>query len=240
MSRNASPTNDTPGLAATRVRRPRIPWGSLAVAGLIAFGFWLWISPVYSFHPTCTYTVNARITADIEVDGEKLSATVVHQNSRSRGWISIMNSAGCKQRYGNALTFKLKDDRVLILPSRLCYRGQKAFPSSGDFDVLRACAGKNDGPDTAFMVDSATRPARWQVVTNGSDYRIIRMTATSTWSNPTDDIASIAPNLLKSEFKPDPQRSWTRSPEPLINWHRRYNRSLAPNGFEFEVRNESF
>ncbi len=233
MSRNASPTGDTPG--APRIR---VPWGSLAVAGMIAFGFWLWFSPVYSFHPTCTYTVNARVTADIEVEGEKLTATVVHQNSRSRGWISIMNSAGCKQRYGNALTFKLKDDRVLILPSRLCYRGQKAFPSYGDFDVLRACAGQQ-GSDIAFTVDSATRPSRWQVVTNGIDFRILRMTATSTWSNPTDDIASIAPNLLRAEFKYG-RNGWGKSPDPFIDFHRRYDRSLLPNGFAFEVRNESF
>lgn len=235
MSRDASPPGDNLGSP-----RPRVPWGSLALAGMIAFGFWVWLSPVYSFHPTCTYTLNARVTADIEVEGEKLSATVVHQNSRSRAWISLLNTAGCQQRYGNALTYRLRDDRVLILPSRLCYRGQKAFPSHGEFDVLRACAGHNQGPDTAFMVDSATRPGRWKVVTNGIDFRIIRMTATSTWRSPTDDIASIAPNLLKAEFKPDRQRSWSRSPEPFIDWHRRYNRSLPPNGFAFEVINESF
>ena len=150
------------------------------MAGMIAFGVWLWPSPVYSFHPTCTYTLNARVTADIEVEGEEVTATVVHQNSRSRAWLSIMNSAGCKQRYGNALTFKLRDDRVLILPARLCSRGEKVVPSYGDLDVLSVCAGQQQGPDMAFMVDSATRPSRWQVVMNGIDYRIIRMTATST------------------------------------------------------------
>ncbi len=234
MSRNASQPGDTPGAARTRV-----PWGSLAVAGMIAFGFWLSLSPVYSFHPTCTYTVNARVTADIEIEGEILSATVVHQNSRSRGWISIMNSAGCKQRYGNALTYKLRDDRVLILPARLCYRGQKAFPTDGEFDVLSVCAGQSQGPDMAFMVDSATQPSRWQVVTNGIDFRIIRMTATSTWSNPTDDIATIAPNLLKSKFNHG-QNEWGRSPEPFIDFHRRYDRSRPRDGFEFEVSNENF
>lgn len=206
---------------------------------MLAFGFWLWFSPVYSFHPMCTYEVNARVTADIEVEGEMLSATVVHQNSHSRRWISIMNSAGCKQRYGNALTYKLRDDRVLILPSRLCYRRKKSFPRYGEFDVLSSCAGRRDGPDMAFMVDSATQPGRWQIARNGIDFRITRMIATSTWSNPTDDIAAIAPNLLKSKFDYG-QNDWSRSPDPFIEFHRRYDRSRPRNGFQFEVRNENF
>lgn len=235
MSQEANP----PPNVMVASPRARVPWGLLCTAGMIAFGFWLWLSPAYSFHPTCTYTVNARVTAEIEVEGEKLTATVIHQNSRSRAWLSIMNSAGCKQRYGNALTYKSRDDRVLILPARLCFRAQQNFPRYGELDVLRACAGQQQGPDMAFMVDSATRPEKWQAVRNGIDFRIIRMTASSTWSNPSDDMASIAPNLLKAKFKYS-QNGWSRSPEPFIDFHRRYNRSRPRDGFDFEVRNESF
>lgn len=234
MSPNASQPGEKPASSRTRA-----PWGSLVLAGLIALGFWIWLSPVYSFHPTCTYTVNASVTADVEVGGEKLTATVVHQNSRSRRWISTMNSAGCKQRFGNALTYKLKDDRVLILPARLCQRGETAFPKSGELDVLRVCSGQRQGPDMAFMVDSATRPGRWKVIRNGIDFRITRMTATSTWSNPTDDIDSIAPILLRASFKYG-QNAWHRSPEPFIDFHRRYNRNRPLDGFDFQVREASF
>lgn len=232
MSRNASPQSRSPLF--------RVPWRTLTVAGMVAFGIWFVLSPVNSFHPTCTYSVNARVVADVEVGSETLTATVVHQNSHSRQWISIMNSAGCKQRYGNALTYRLKDDRVLILPARICARGVRAFSRFGELDVLSLCSGQNRGPDTAFMVDSATQPGRWKIVRNGIDFRILRMTATSTWSNPTDDIASIAPNLLKSTFKRDRERNWGRSPEPFIDFHRRYDRSRPRDGFDFEVINESF
>ncbi|KUO65028.1 MAG: hypothetical protein APF80_10575 [Alphaproteobacteria bacterium BRH_c36] len=213
----------------------------MAVVGLILIGFTIWRSPVYSFHPTCTYTVNARVIADVDIEGEKLSAAVVHQNSRSRRWIAMMNSAGCQQQYGDALTYRLSDDRVLIIPSRLCRAGERALAQDGQVDILRVCTGKEAVQGSAFMVDFATRPGKWRTVTNGVDFRIIRMTAASTWSNPTDDIASIAPNLLKSAFTYD-RNQWWYSPERIINFQRRYNevRHRPGNSFEFEVQYEKF
>ncbi len=204
----------------TRATGRRLPWGSLIVAGLVFFGLWIWFSPPNSFHPLCTYTVNARVSAEVEVSGEKLSSTVVHQNSRSRQWIAIMNSAGCKQRYGNALVYRLANDSVLIIPARLCSAAGKAFAASGHVDVLRSCTGGQARQDRGFIVNSATRPEKWRAATNGVDFRITRMTATSTWSNPTDDIASIAPNLLGAYFKYDRSRSitWSESPETVISY----------------------
>ena len=46
-----------------------------------------------------------------------------------------MNSAGCKQRYGNALVYRLANDSVLILPARLCYAAEKEFGASGHVDI---------------------------------------------------------------------------------------------------------
>ena len=208
---------------------------------MIAFGFWIWRSPVYSFHPTCTYTVNARVVADVEVEGERLSAEVVYQNSRSRQWLAQINSAGCKQHYGTALAYKTRNDHVLIVSSRLCYPAEQALARTGEVDILGVCIGKWADREPAFMVDSATRPSKWREAANGIDFRILKMTAVSTWANPVDDIALIAPNLLKSKFSYR-SNQWSKSPERLINFHRRYNevRHRPDNSFEFEVVNERF
>lgn len=71
---------------------------------------------------------------------------------------------------------------------------------------------------------------------HGEDFRIDSMTADSTWSNPVDDIASIAPNLLKSDFKFNRQQ-WSRSPEAILSFQRRYNERRHRPGqtYEFEV-----
>ena len=66
------------------------------------------------------------------------------------------------------------------------------------------------------------------------------MTATSTWRHPTDNIESVAPNLLKSEFKYDRARgiTWSESPETVIDYARRYDvkKKRPDKSFEFEVR----
>ena len=210
--------------------------------GLIVLSVAIWRSPVYSFHPTCTYTVNARVSADVEIGGQKLSSAVVYQNSRSRRWITMINSAGCTQLYGDALTFRLSNDSVLIVPSRICYHGEQELAKSGRIDVLSVCTGKQAHQDSAFIVDSASRPTRWQSVVNGVDFRIVSMTAVSTWDNPADDIATIAPNLLKSEYKYAPSSKWSQSPERVISFRRRYDerRHKPDQAYEFTVKNETF
>lgn len=235
MSPNARQSDEPPAS-----RRTRGLWGAMALVGLIVFGFWLWFSPANSFHPFCTYTVNARVTADIEVGGEKLTSTVVYQNSRSRRWIYELNSAGCKQTYGRALTYKLKDDRVLILPVKLCHEGEQDYISHGELDILRKCGGHPlHAPDMAFMVDSATQPGKWKIVRNGVDYRIASMTATSTWSNPSDDIASVAPNLLRANFNYGLGGEY-ESPEAFIDFFRRYDRDRSRSGFDFQLEKSNF
>jgi hypothetical protein len=219
----------------------RLSWRTIAGVGLIVFAVAVWASPPYSFHPMCTYTVNARLTADVEIGGQKLSSTVVYQNSRSRQWIAMINSAGCQGLYGTALTYNLANDRILIIPTKMCHDGARVLAKSGRVDVLSACAGKQAHQDRAFIVDSATRPTKWFAVTNGDAFRITSMTAVATWSNPTDDIASVAPNLLKSDFKYGRQQ-WARSPETIISFQRRYaeRRHKPDQAYEFEVNNERF
>jgi hypothetical protein len=216
MSRNA-PLPDEKQASSGR----RIPWGLLGIGGMLAFAVYIWRSPVYSFHPMCTYSVNARVTADVEIGGETHSAAVVHQNSGSRQWIAIMNSAGCKQDYGTALVYRLADDRVLIVPARLCYAAVKDYAKSGTVDILQACTGDQARHELAYWVDSATQPGKWRPASHGVDFRMTRMTAVSTWSNPTDDIASVAPNLLTSRFQYDQRITWANSPESILSYSRR-------------------
>ena len=80
---------------------------------------------------------------------------------------------------------------------------------------------------------------KWKAVTNGIDFQFASMTAVSTWKSPSDDIASIAPNLLKSNFKYGRQQ-WSNSPEKVISFSRRYSERHDKSGqaFEFEVENE--
>ncbi len=151
-----------------------------------------------------------------------------------------MNSAGCKQRYGNALVYRLANDSVLIVPARLCHGAQKEFAASGHVDILSACAGNQARQDRAYIVDSASRPETWRPATNGVDFRIVSMTATSTWRHPTDDIETIAPNLLKSYFHHDRSRgiTWAKTPETVIDYARRYDlkKQRPDKSFEFDVR----
>ena len=216
-------------------------WRMFSALGLTLLFLAIWLSPTYSFHPLCTYTVNARVTADVEIAGQKLSSTVVYQNSRSRGWISMINSAGCQQLYGDVLTFKLADDSVLIVPSQICHKGAEELERAGHVDILKACTGKQAHQDSAFRVDSATRPRKWYSATNGAVFRLNSFTAKISSKSPADDIASIAPNLLKSDFKYGHQQ-WSRSPEAIISFQRRYEerREKPDQHYEFEVRNERF
>jgi hypothetical protein len=235
MSRNSKPESTKPEATGSG-----LTWRSVAALGLLLSGFWIWLSPDNSFHPTCTYTVNARVSADVEVSGQKLSSEVVYQNSRSRKWIAVMNSAGCSQKYGNALVYRLANDSLLIVSARLCNAATREVARSGHVNVMSACTGRQAKQDAAFIVDSATRPSTWRPAFNGVDFQITRMTAISTWANPSDDIASVAPKLLLSKFEYGQPVSiqWGKSPEVLIDYWRRYDvRKQRPDrSFEFFVR----
>lgn len=222
----------------------RIAWSALIPVGLVLAGIWIWLSPPNSFHPTCTYTVNARVSADVLFSGKMFTAEVVYQNAHSRKWISIMNSAGCVPKYGNALLYKSADDKVLIVSARLCRSAVQEIARTGKVDVLQACSGRQARQDSGFIVDSATQPSAWRMARNGIDFQITRMTATSTWNSPADDIEETAPGLLTSKFEYGRSISvpWSKSPETLITHRRRYDaRRHRPNrSFEFEVRYEKF
>lgn len=214
-------------------------WALVPVIASGGLAFWYMFSPVYTFHLTCTYTVNARVSADVVVEGQQQSASVVFQNSRSRGWISIMNSAGCIQPHGNAIAFKLPGDRVLLVPARLCKKAIDVIDKKGSVDVLSACNDKNGYQNWAVLVDSATRPSRWRNLANGNEFTIRRMVASSTWDNPSDNIDEVAPKLLKSDFE-RANVKWNQSPERLVPYRRRAQHKARGEPFEFNVKFGSF
>jgi hypothetical protein len=214
-------------------------WALVPLITIGGFAFWYMFSPVNTFHLTCTYTVNARVTADIVVGGQVQSASAVFQNSRSRGWISIMNAAGCIQPYGNAMAFRPPGDRVLLVPAVLCKKAIEALDNHGSADVLSACNGKNDYQNWAVLVDSATRPSRWRNVTNGNEFTISRMVASSTWDNPSDNIDTIAPNLLKADLE-RANVKWNQSAERLLPYKRRAQSKTRGEPFEFNIEYGSF
>jgi hypothetical protein len=105
--------------------------------------------------------------------------------------------------------------------------------------VLTACNGKNDYQHWAVLVDSAARPGKWRNVANGNEFRISRMVASSTWDNPADNIESVAPNLLRSEFERAKVR-WNQSPERLLPFKRRANYKAQGEKFEFDIKHGAF
>ena len=112
-----------------------IPVGWLAFSYTASLFF-----PPYTFSAVCTYDLTYRLTLTIDVGGKQYTSEVVHQQSRSREWISVMNSSGCQQTYGTAVPFRLADDRLILLRSHICGAAQRQFrepPNYGKPNVGR-------------------------------------------------------------------------------------------------------
>lgn len=146
-----------------------------------------------------------------------------------------MNSAGCTQPHGNSIAFRLPCDRVLLVPARLCKKAIHIFDDKGSVDVMSACTSKHDYQNWAVLVDSAARLGKWRNVANGTEFKIRRMLATSTWDNPSDSIETVAPNLPKSQFERAKVR-WQQSPERLLPFKRRAKQKTQGEPFEFDIK----
>ena len=102
-------------------------------------------SPQYTFHPLCTYGEIYRLRASVDIDGETYSSEVVRQTSKSRDWIYNLNSAGCGATHGLALSFRLRDNRVVLLRATLCRDGAEALNKARKIDVSQQDQTR-DGP----------------------------------------------------------------------------------------------
>lgn len=164
-----------------------IGWiGIVAVAYAVLFVIYK-RTPPYTFNPFCTYDLTYRLNVTIEADGQQYSSEVVRQLSRSRRWISEMN-AGCQQTRGTALSFRLANNRLVLIGSWICPKGQLAFDDTlygykypGNFvqamrenrrvDLTSLCVSLHrDRPPSvfsyfgydAFIIDDADNPTRWK------------------------------------------------------------------------------
>jgi hypothetical protein len=111
-----------------------LPRRLMVMAGLgvvIAGAYWYF--PPNTFHPFCTYDLTYRLNATIDVGGRQYSSQVVFQNSHSRRWIEVMNSAGCLPKYGTALPFRLADDRLILLRTGICPTAKNRLSRTDNF-----------------------------------------------------------------------------------------------------------
>jgi hypothetical protein len=223
---------------------------ALAAAAVIVTG--LWLTPPYTFDPFCTYDLSYRLNARIEVDGKQYSSEVTRQNSRSKQWVQVMNSAGCQQTYGTALSFRLADNRAVLIGTQICSDAEKKFADPSyeypptyiqamrerrTIDPVPSCRGTFQGmanPQSqphGFVVDNADQPARWEAFRFGeklrssdSVIRLVSATAQAMDVRPTDDLEKVAPGVLKTSFE---YKEWWNSPERIVDFHRRNSKGMT-------------
>jgi hypothetical protein len=199
----------------------------LVVLGAIAT---LWFGRA-TLDPFCTYRLNARIEATIEVGDKLYHSNAIYRASQSRDWISPINSGGCTETDGTALVFKLDNDAVILVPNGLCQRAENVFKATGRSDVVADCQGKPRPDGDAFALDSGTAPTLWQPIAWGGDVKLIAMKAERSFGSPKDLLEQNAPGVLDAGFVYD--GNWWQSPERVIPFDRRYNKDEP---YRFQVR----
>ncbi|MBY3179972.1 hypothetical protein HFO27_36680 [Rhizobium leguminosarum] len=189
---------------------------------LIGIGFVYWTSPPTTLNPLCTYTSQYELRGTIKVGDEVLQSTVYRQRSMSRRWVATINYAGCQQQYGMVLSFKARDGRVFLVPTELCALAERVLLDIGKVDVLRICNAKladklsKQSEKYGFVVSTADNPTSWspfELAGNGP-ITIVSMLATATKKWPADDLDSVAPSLLKTQFIYG--SNWWHSPERFV------------------------
>lgn len=194
--------------------------------GVLAF----WALPPNTLDPFCTYRSQYRLDAVLQVGNELLASTVFVQESHSRHWVSQMNSAGCVQRYGKALSFRSLDDRVFLIHSDICRSVEQL--SEFQVDVIEHCSRNWPNEPIGFIVDNATKPTTWKpfnFLKGDQDVKLVSMKASPTLWHPSDDLQNTAPNILKSSFATNNPNGWWNSPERILNRRR-------GNNIKFHVR----
>jgi hypothetical protein len=202
-------------------------------------------SPPYTFDLTCTYDLTYRLSATIELGGERYSSEVVHQRSQSRKWLSVMNSGGCPQTYGTALSFRLADQRLILVGSEICSAALRKLAGSlydndafatamvqhRKLDLMPLCTGIGEPRPRerdlyeGFLIDNADHPAWWggfkfDSTLPDSDQTIHLVSARIEAADisPSDNLQETAPAVLETEFGFD---TWWNSPERIVSFNRR-------------------
>lgn len=221
----------------------------------VAFGLMLAFyeqAPPYTFNPFCTYDLTYRLNVVLEAEGQQYSSEVVHQLSRSRRWIAEMNSAGCQQTHGTALSFRLANNRLVLISSTICPNAQRAFDATpygynppGSFaqamrehrrvDLTPLCVSVHrDRPRSAFdyseydgfLIDDADDPARWKgfKLDAASSNADEHLRIVSAFAEAADDLPKDElDNVAPAVLKTTfKYEDWWNSPEKILSFSRRY------------------
>jgi hypothetical protein len=165
-------------------------WLIASGAGLAVIGYGLLTAkPADTLGLLCTYDIAYRVQATIQVGDETQTAEVIFRETSSSRWIAQMNSAGCLPTHGTAIAYRLADNRVVLVESRICTEAKRAFAdprslysnSPGpdylvatqkqvEIDLGKFCVGlggnrNRGGANTTwdgYLIDDADRPTRWE------------------------------------------------------------------------------
>jgi hypothetical protein len=186
---------------------------------LICFGVAYWASPPTTLNPFCTYVSQYELQGTIRVGDEVLQSTVYRQRTMSRRWVSTIG--GCMPQYGTLLSFKARNGRVFLVPTELCPLAERVLLDIGKVDVARMCnakLGKLSRPreEYGYVVSTAGNPTSWSPfeLAGNSPITVVSMVAVVTKKWPSDDLETLAPNLLKTQFVFD--SSWWNSPARFL------------------------
>ena len=123
--------------------------------------------------------------------------------------------AGTHQNYiYNDFVDAMRERRKVDVAS-FCIGVSKEKPQRGSYYKVQG-----------FVIDNADNPARWRGLTFdlndvADDFRIVSAVAEAFDGKPEDQLATVAPAILKTQFKyRDPD--WGNSPEAMIDFFRRY------------------
>ena len=225
--------------APSHIKRSLRLSGILTIAcGLIFAGFYLYASaPPHTFNPFCTYSIAYRLNVTIETGGKQYSSTVTRKFSRARQkWMDWINP-WCQQPLGTALAFRLDDNRLVLMATRICPKAKYAKDDFTDamntkrkVDVASSCRGVvHDQPPTypapvyqAFVIDNAEHPAWYRGLAFDANnvarsFRIVSAEAMASYVGSEDQLDKVAPAILKTSFN----GNWSESPERLIDFFRR-------------------
>jgi hypothetical protein len=180
------------------------------------------------FDPLCTYRLNAKVDATIEVGGKLYSSNAIYRASQSREWIAPLNMTGCIETHGHLLVFKLESDAIVLVPIRLCPNAENVFRAAGKSDVVADCENK-PGPDRdALALNSGAAPSLWKQLVWGDEVKLVAMTARRSFRNPDDLVDQNAPGVLDASFE---------ETEFLVPFSRRYEKDKP---FRFHVARGDF
>jgi hypothetical protein len=160
-------------------------WMGGSVAACAAAVIFYERSPPNTFNPLCTYNLAYRLTVTLEIGGKQYTSEAVNQLTRPAHWVGGINGRGCPQLRGTALSFRLADNRLILLTTWIC---NTAFSTFGTIDrdgdgvgyreamrvhrkvnIAAKCVGirrsytyNAGGPFDGFLINDADKPATWR------------------------------------------------------------------------------